>query len=327
MTLVELGTTGLQVFPLCLGTNVFGWTADEQASFDVLDAYLAAGGNFIDTADHYSAFVPGLKGGESESILGRWMARRRNRDAVLLATKVGRKPDRQGLSAGNIRVAVAESLARLQTDHIDLLYAHADDPQTPLTETLGAFDDLVTAGTVRHIAASNYSAPRLAAALAVSDREHLARYVVLQNHYSLVERDGFEGDVQDLCLAEHLPCVPYWGLARGFLTGKYRPGAPDVASPRAPAASAYLDARGVLILEALDAVAGDHAVPLAAVTLAWLAAQRGIVAPLASARSPEQLSDLLIVAELTLSVAELRRIDEASRDARSEGQAWTAASR
>jgi aryl-alcohol dehydrogenase (NADP+) len=308
----QLGATGWNVFPLCLGTNVFGWTADAAQSFAVLDAYVAAGGNFIDTADQYSAFAPGNQGGESEAIIGRWLAARRNRDDVILATKVGRKPGLEGLAPATIRTAVADSLRRLQTDHVDLLYAHADDPQTPLEETLGAFGELVQAGAARHIAASNYAAPRLTEALAVSAREGLPRYVALQSHYSLVDRERYEGPLRDLCAREGLPCAPYWGLARGFLTGKYRAGGPAVDSPRAAAASAYLDARGLRVLEALDEVAAAHAAPVAAVALAWLAAQPTVVAPIASARTPDQLRDLLAVAELQLTDADLSRLASAS---------------
>jgi aryl-alcohol dehydrogenase-like predicted oxidoreductase len=246
----RLGRGTLDVFGLCLGGNVFGWTADERASFAVLDAYVAGGGNFVDTADQYSAFVPGNVGGESETIIGRWMHARGNRADVVLASKVGKKPGRQGLAPANIRAGIEESLRRLQTDYVDLYYAHIDDPDTPLEETLGTFDALVREGNVRHIAASNYEAPRLALALAVSDREGLARYVALQTHYNLVERERYEGPPRDLCAREELACLPYWALARGFLTGKYRPGGEVVDSPRAGQASAYLDDRGLCVLGA-----------------------------------------------------------------------------
>ena len=307
-----LGATGWEIFPLCLGTNVFGWTADEHDSFAVLDAYVAAGGNFVDTADQYAAFAPGHQGGESETIIGRWFAARRCRERVLLATKVGRKPGLEGLKPATIRRALADSLQRLQTDYVDLLYAHADDPDTPLAETLATFGELIRAGSVRHIAASNYSAPRLAEALAVSAQDGLPRYVLLQTHYSLVERSEYENGLQQLCVREGIPCVPYWGLARGFLTGKYRPQGEKVASPRAKAASAYLDARGLRVLEALDAVAAAHRVSVGAIALGWLAARTGVAAPLASARTPEQLADLLAVAEVRLSATEIRLLDDAS---------------
>jgi aryl-alcohol dehydrogenase-like predicted oxidoreductase len=300
------------VFGLCLGGNVFGWTADEAQSFEVLDAYVAAGGNFIDSSDSYSAFAPGNQGGESETVLGKWFAARGNRADVVLATKVGRKPDRKGLTRENIRIAVAESLERLQSDYIDLYYAHADDPDTPLEETLQAFDELAQEGKVRHIAASNYSAPRLAAALEISDREGLARYVALQPHYSLVERDDYEGELTELCVREELACVPYWALARGFLTGKYRPGV-EVDSPRAGAASKYLeDERAMAALAALDRIADAHETTVAAVALAWVRAQPAVAAPIASARNPQQLAEILPGATLELTDAELSELGNVS---------------
>jgi aryl-alcohol dehydrogenase-like predicted oxidoreductase len=308
----RLGRSDLDVFGLCLGGNVFGWTADEAQSFEVLDAYVAAGGNFIDSSDSYSAFAPGNVGGESETVLGKWFAARGNRSQIVLATKVGRKPDRKGLSRDNIGVAVAESLERLQSEYIDLYYAHADDPDTPLEETLRAFDELVQDGKVRQIAASNYSAPRLAAALEISDRDGLARYVALQPHYSLVERHHYEGEPAELCVREELACVPYWALARGFLTGKYRPGV-QVDSPRAGAASQYLeDPQAVAVLEALDRIAEAHQTTVAAAALAWVRAQPGVVAPIASARDPQQLAEILPGATLELSDAELSELSNVS---------------
>jgi len=312
---VKLGRSDLEVFPLCLGGNVFGWTADEQQSFAVLDAYVAAGGNFIDSSDSYSAFAPGNVGGESETMIGNWFAARGNRSDVVLGTKVGRKPNRPGLSRDNIRAAVAESLERLQTSYIDLYYAHADDPGTPLEETLSAFDELIKEGTVRNIAASNYSAPRLGEALALSDDLNLARYVVLQPEYSLVERDEYEGGLQDLCLREGLACVPYWVLARGFLTGKYRAGA-VIDSPRAGQAGEYLANPGaVAVLETIDRVAAAHDTTVAAVALAWTRAQPGVAAPLASARNPQQLAEILPGATLELSGDELRDLSDVSAPA------------
>jgi aryl-alcohol dehydrogenase-like predicted oxidoreductase len=304
------------VFGLCLGGNVFGWTADEAESFAVLDAYVAAGGNFIDSSDSYSAFAPGNVGGESETALGSWFASRGNRADVVLATKVGRKPDRLGLSRDNIRAAVAESLARLQTDYIDLYYAHADDPETPLEETLAAFDELVKEGIVRHIAASNYGPSRLQEALALSDDLGLARYVALQPHYSLVERDHYEGELSELCVREDLACVPYWALARGFLTGKYRPGV-EVDSPRAGAAGKYLeDDRALAVLAALDRIAGAHGTTLPAVALAWVRSQPAVAAPIASARNPQQLSEILPGATLQLTDAELHELSDVSAPAK-----------
>ncbi|MEV4185966.1 aldo/keto reductase [Streptosporangium canum] len=219
----------LNLFPLCLGGNVFGWTADRDASFAVLDAYVEAGGNFVDTADVYSEWVPGHPGGESETIIGEWMAARGNRDQIVVATKVGSLASRPGLSAANIRAAAEDSLRRLRTDHIDLYWAHIDDAETPLEETLDAFDSLIREGKVRNIGASNYGPERLAEALAISDRNGLARYGVLQQPYNLVER-AYEGPLRDVVIAEGLTSTPYHGLARGFLTGKYRPGVEDGSS-------------------------------------------------------------------------------------------------
>jgi aryl-alcohol dehydrogenase-like predicted oxidoreductase len=303
--------TDLAVHPLCLGTNVFGWTADEPESFAVLDAYKAAGGNFVDTADGYSQWVAGNRGGESEEIIGRWMARRGNRDAIVVATKVGSKGDRKGLTAENVRVATEESLRRLQTDRIDLLYTHRDDEVTPPEETMGALDELVREGKVRHVAASNVSPERLEAALEASAREGLVRYVALQPHYNLVERD-YESALADVCRRHDLGCLPYYALAKGFLTGKYRPGADGVESQRAQGARAYLDERGERVLAALDAAAAAHDVPVAAVSLAWLAARPTVVAPIASARTPAQLAELLAMTDLALSDDELRALDAAS---------------
>ena len=306
-----LGATDLSVFPLCLGGNVFGWTADEAASFAVLDAYVGAGGNFIDTADVYSAWVPGHAGGESETILGRWLAARGRRDDLVIATKVGMAPGLQGLSAKTIPQAAEASLKRLRTDRIDLYYAHRDDPDTPIEETVRAFDALVREGKVRYVAASNYTAPRLAEALEVSRREGLARYVALQPHYNLVHRDEYEGPLRDLCVREGLACVPYFALAKGFLSGKYRPGV-EIASQRAEGARAYLDERGLRLLGVLDAIAAAHHTTVAAVSLAWLLAQPTVAAPIASARTPEQLAELLPVADLTLTADEIARLGAAS---------------
>jgi aryl-alcohol dehydrogenase-like predicted oxidoreductase len=305
--------TDLVVHPLCLGANVFGWTADELESFAVLDAYKAAGGNFVDTADGYSQWVAGNRGGESEEIIGRWMARRGNRDAIVLATKVGSKGDRKGLGADNVRVATEESLQRLQTDRIDLLYTHRDDEVTPPEETMGALDELVREGKVRHVAASNVSPARLEAALEASARERLARYVALQPHYNLVER-GYEDGLADVCRRHDLGCLPYYALAKGFLTGKYRPGADGVESQRSQGARAYLDERGERVLDALDAAAAAHDVPVAAVSLAWLAARPTVVAPIASARTPAQLAELLAMTDVVLREDEVRALDAAGAD-------------
>jgi aryl-alcohol dehydrogenase (NADP+) len=302
-----VANTDLDVFPLCLGGNVFGWTADEPTSFAVLDAYAAAGGNFVDTADVYSAWVPGHVGGESEAIIGRWMASRGSRARMTVATKVGLSSDLKGLAPATIRRAAEASLRRLGIDCIDLYYAHTDDQDTPLEETLRAFDALVREGKVRYIAASNYTAPRLAEALATSQREGLARYVAVQPHYNLVHRGDYEGALSDLCKRGGLACFPYFGLAKGFLTGKYRPHV-QVDSVRAQAARAYLDDRGVRLLESLDELAAAHGTSVSAVALAWLRAQETVVAPIASARTAEQVAELVQVAALQLDAAEVRRL-------------------
>ncbi|MEO8448399.1 MAG: aldo/keto reductase [Gemmatimonadota bacterium] len=303
----KIAATDLDVFPLCLGGNVFGWTANQSDSFAILDAYAAAGGNFIDTADSYSAWVPGNSGGESETIIGRWMKARGNRGRMVIATKAGQAPGVLGLAATTIRAAAEASLRRLDTDRIDLYYAHKDDPSTPLEETLGAFDALVREGKVRYIAASNYTAPRLAEALSTSKRLGLARYVAVQPHYNLVHRTDYEGALSDLCTREGLACVPYYGLARGFLTGKYRPGV-AVESQRSKGAGAYLDDRGLRVLEVLDEAALAHRTTVAAIALAWLRSRPNVAAPIASARTREQLAELLPMAAVELSEAEIDRL-------------------
>ncbi|MCG0067861.1 MULTISPECIES: aldo/keto reductase [Streptomyces] len=311
-SLRTLGSSDLEVFPLSLGGNVFGWTADEQTSFAVLDAYTAAGGNFIDTADAYSAWVEGNKGGESETLIGKWVKARGNRSDVVIATKVSQHPEYQGLSAATIKTAADASLRRLDTDYIDLYYTHFDQPEVPVEEIIGALDELVKAGKVRHIAASNISADRLRASLDFSAREGLARYVALQPHYNLVSRDTYEGPLQDLVAREGLAAVPYFSLAAGFLTGKYRPGT-TVDSARAGRAQEYADSeRGQKVLAALDEIAAAHEAPVATVALAWLAAQPTVTAPIASARTVEQLPALLGVAELKLTQEELAQLTQAS---------------
>jgi len=312
--MAKISTTDLDVFPLALGGNVFGWTANQEESFAVLDAYAAAGGNFIDTADMYSAWAPGNSGGESETIIGRWMKARANRDRMIIGTKVGMLEPLSGLSANTIPVAAEQSLGRLQTDRIDLYYAHKDDPKTPLEETLGAFDTLVREGKVRYIAASNYTAPRLAEALDVSKRGGFARFVALQPHYNLVERKEYEGELAEVVRREGLSAIPYFALAKGFLTGKYRPGTPEVKSARAAGASAYLNERGLKVLAALDEVAGANHTTVAAVALAWLVAQPTVVAPIASARTTAQLADILPFVELRLSKEELRKLSPVSEN-------------
>ncbi|MBD9704686.1 aldo/keto reductase [Streptomyces caniscabiei] len=311
-SLRRLGTSDIEVFPLALGGNVFGWTADEAQSFAVLDAYTAAGGNFIDTADSYSSWVEGNEGGESERIIGNWVRSRGNRDDVVIATKVSQHPEYQGLTAANIKAAADASLARLGTDHIDLYYTHFDKPEVPVEEIITALDDLVKAGKVRAIAASNISPERLKASLDFSAAEGLARYVALQPHYNLVSRDTYEGPLRAVAADSGLSAVPYFALAKGFLTGKYRPGT-TVDSPRAAGAGAYLDTpAGPRVLAALDDIAESHGVAPATVALAWLAAQPTVAAPIASARSLDQLPALLGVADLTLTPEELTRLTEAS---------------
>ena len=309
--MATIGSSGIEVSRLCLGANVFGWTADRDTSFAVLDAYTAAGGNFVDTADSYMWRIPGNSGGDSERIIGDWLAGRSRRDDVVIATKVGSWPQRKGLSAANIAAACDDSLRRLRTDHIDLYYAHRDDPHTAQEETLDAFDALVRAGKVRAVAASNFSAERLRSALEISTRDGLTSYVALQPHYNLVERAEFETALLPLLAAEGLSCVPYYGLAKGFLTGKYRDGV-QVESERAQGAREYLDDRGRAVLAVLDEIAAGHEVPVAAVALAWLAAQPTVVAPIASARTPQQLADLLPVLDLKLTDDELRLLAHVS---------------
>ena len=311
-SLRKLGSSGLEVFPLSLGGNVFGWTADETQSFAVLDAYAQAGGNFIDTADSYSAWVPGNEGGESETIIGKWVKARGNRSDMVIATKVSQHPDYQGLTAANIKAAADASLRRLGTDYIDLYYTHFDKPEVPVEEIIGALDELVKAGKVRAIAASNISPERLQESLDFSDRENLARYVALQPHYNLVSRDTYEGALQDLASRAGLAAIPYFALASGFLTGKYRPGT-TVESARAEGAAKHLATeRGQRVLTALDEIAEARGAEIPTVALAWLAAQPTVAAPIASARTVEQLPALLAVADLTLTDEDVAKLTEAS---------------
>ena len=310
---VPLGDSDLSVFPLNLGSNVFGWSADRDQSFAVLDAYTAAGGNFVDTADTYSSWVPGNSGGESETIIGEWVAIRDNRDDVVIATKIGAHPEFKGLKAQNIADATDASLKRLGTDRIDLLYTHFDDESTPVEEIMTALDQLVRAGKVRQIAASNISPARLRASMQFARREGLAEYVALQPHYNLGFRKAYEGELAGVATEFGLSCVPYYALAGGFLTGKYRAGGPAVDSVRASAAEKLAASeQGQRVLAALDAVAEAHGVAVATVALAWLAAQPTVAAPIASARTVEQLTDLVAFPELTLTQAELDALTAAS---------------
>ncbi|HEX7304543.1 aldo/keto reductase [Lentzea sp.] len=302
-----LSTTDLTVSRLCLGGNVFGWTADEAQSIAVLDAFVAAGGNFVDTADVYSAWAEGNSGGESETIIGRWLAGRSDRDRLVIATKVGMLAGFKNQKRDTILTSAERSLKRLGVDHIDLYYNHLDDQDTPLEETLAAYDELVKQGKVRYVAASNFSAERLTRALEIQEREGFAKFVALQPEYNLVSRDKFEGPLQQ-AVAEHgLATVPYFSLAKGFLTGKYRPGV-AVESARAGAASQHLDEHGLEVLEVLDELAETHATTVAAVALAWLAQQPTVAAPIASARTLEQLNDLTPVLTLELSEDEVNRL-------------------
>ena len=307
----RLGKSDLYVAPLCLGGNVFGWTADEATSFALLDAFVEAGFNFIDTADVYSKCATGNQGGESETIIGKWLKRRGKRHDVVIATKVGNDmgEGRKGLKPAYIARAVEDSLRRLGTDHIDLYQSHVDDPETPITDTLGAYGKLIEQGKVRVIGASNFTADRLSAALSASAQEGLPRYETLQPEYNLMER-GFETELAPLCRRESVSVIPYYGLASGFLTGKYRSKADLGKSARGEDVAGYLNERGFKVLAALDAIAARlHAKP-AQVALAWLMAR--IAAPIASATSLTQLGDLAAAAGLSLEPADLRALETAS---------------
>ncbi|MFI6682745.1 aldo/keto reductase [Streptomyces sp. NPDC050485] len=311
-SLRALGGSDLSVFPLSLGGNVFGWTADQDQSFAVLDAYTSGGGNFIDTADAYSQWAPGNSGGESETIIGKWLAARGNRADVVVATKVGAHLQHKGLAANTIKTAAEESLRRLGTDYIDLYYTHYDDPTVPVEEIITALDQLVQDGKVRAIAASNITPERLQESLDFSDREGLAKYVALQPHYNLVSRDTYEGALQETASRAGLAAVPYYSLASGFLTGKYRPGQ-TVDSRRAEGAGKHLETeRGRKVLGALDRIAQERGAEIATVALAWLAARPTVAAPIASARTVEQLPALLAVADLELTDAEVSELTAAS---------------
>lgn len=291
---------------------MFGWTIDEERSFAVLDVYASAGGNFIDTSDSYGRRGSG-GAGESERIIGRWIAARGNRDQLVIATKVGLAPEHPGLSRETIRGAIEGSLERLGLDTVDIYYAHRDDPATALEETLGAFGELVEEGKIRYAAASNYSAERLDQAVRAGQAPGAASFVALQPHYNLMERGEYEGELEGVCRRHGLACVPYFALARGFLSGKYRPDGSDVQSPRAAGVrEAYFNERGFAVLDALTDIAAAHASSIASVALAWLIAQPTVLAPIASATSPTQVGELLECAELELSAQELERLSRAS---------------
>ncbi|GIG30368.1 aldo/keto reductase [Cellulomonas marina] len=310
--LVPVGSSDLRVAPLALGGNVFGWTADEEASVAVLDAFRAAGGSLVDTADSYSAWVDGHTGGESERVIGRWLADRGCRDEVVVATKVSQHPDFRGLAPDTVRRAAHASLERLGVERIDLYYAHFDDESTPIEDTATAFSALVDEGVVRHVALSNYAPERIDAWMAAVQERGLHVPVALQPHYNLVERD-FEGALRERAERYGLGVLPYFGLAKGFLAGKYREGGPAVDSPRAGQAAGYLDDRGRRVLAVLDEVAEAHGVAVASVSLAWLRRQPTVVGPIASARSTDQLADLVASMTLELTPAELEALDAASR--------------
>ena len=310
----ELGKSGLHVAPLAFGGNVFGWTADEATSFSLLDAFVDAGLNLIDTADVYSRWAPGHTGGESEIVIGKWLKKSGKRDRVVIATKVGMEmgPERKGLSKKYIRRAVDESLKRLQIDTIDLYQSHSDDADTPLEATLETYARLIEDGKVRAIGASNYTAARLAEALELSRTQGLPRYETLQPHYNLMERAGYEDELAPLCRKEGLGVIPFFGLARGFLSGKYRSEADLAKSPRGDGVKQYLNPHGMGVLAALDAIAAEHHAAPASVALAWMMARPGLTAPIASATSLAQFEELVQATRLELDAGAIARLDEAS---------------
>ncbi|HTK07722.1 MAG TPA: aldo/keto reductase [Ktedonobacteraceae bacterium] len=311
----KLGRTDLQVSAICFGGNVFGWTADESASFAVLDAFVAGGGNFIDTANVYSAWVPGHRGGESETIIGSWVASRKNRDKVIIATKLGFEmgDGGKGLSRAYIFKEVEASLRRLQTDYIDLYQSHTDDKDVPLEETLGAYTDLIKQGKVRAIGASNYTAPRLAEALRVSEKNNFARYASLQPAYNLVDRAGYEQELEPLAVKENIGVITYYSLASGFLTGKYRPGQPLPETPRAGGIQQkYLNAKGFAILAEVEKVAQAHNATISQVALAWVLSRPGTTIPIASTTTVAQTQELVGASDLKLSAEELQSLDKVS---------------
>ena len=311
----QLGQSSLHVYPITFGGNVFGWTADQDMSFKLLDAFVAAGFNFIDSADVYSRWHPGNKGGESETIIGHWLKARGGRDKVIIATKLGIEmaPGKKGLSRKYMMQAVEDSLRRLQTDYIDLYQSHRDDPDTEIEETLSAYADLVKQGKVREIGASNFSADRLAASLKVSTDKGLPRYQSLQPQYSLVERGEFEGALEDLCLKEKIGVIGYYSIASGFLTGKYRSEADMEGRARGPRVQKYLNDYGFGVIAALDEVAKKHNAKPVQIAMAWLIARPSVTAPIASATNLDQLAELLKSAEVKLDAADIAKIDAASK--------------
>jgi aryl-alcohol dehydrogenase-like predicted oxidoreductase len=312
----KLGNSGIEMSPLAFGGNVFGWTIDEPRSFELLDRFVDAGFEFIDTADIYATWAHGGVGGQSETILGNWLKRTGKRSNVILATKVGMEmgPDRKGLSKRYIQQSVEDSLKRLQTDYIDLYQSHADDKDTPLEETLSAFADLIKQGKVRAIGASNYTGSRLAEALRVSKENSLPRYESLQPLYNLAERSTFETDLESLCLKENIGVISYYSLSAGFLSGKYRSEADLSHRARAGRVKQFLNERGFAILQALDAVAKDYQATPAQVALAWLIARPSVTAPIASATSVQQLDELFGAVKLTLDPETIERLDRVSEE-------------
>jgi aryl-alcohol dehydrogenase-like predicted oxidoreductase len=310
----RLGQSSLSIPPLVFGGNVLGWSADEATSFKLLDQCVEAGLNAIDTADVYSRWVPGHQGGESETIIGRWLKKRGKRDDVKILTKCGMEmPGRgKGLSPAWIKQAIDESLKRLQTDYVDLYQAHADDASTPLADTLGTYAELIKAGKVRNIGASNYTAPRLEEAMETSRKNNLPAYVSLQPHYNLVERPLYEDALEAVCQKHKLGVIPYYSLASGFLTGKYRSAADFGKSPRGRGAGKYLEGKGPKVLTALDQVAKETNSTPAQVSLAWMIARPSITAPIASASKPEQMDDLVKATSLKLSAAQIAALNAAS---------------
>jgi aryl-alcohol dehydrogenase-like predicted oxidoreductase len=323
LTKRKLGNSGLEIAPIVFGGNVFGWTIDEATAFRLLDAFVAAGFNAVDTADVYSKWVPGNKGGESETIIGKWLKRSDKRHQVMIATKVGSEmvPGKKGLSKRYILAAVEDSLQRLQTDYIDLYQSHVDDPDTPLEETLEAYAPLIRQGKVRAIGASNYNAKRLGEALQISKKKSLPRYESLQPHYNLYERAEFEAELAPLCPRENIGVIPYFSLASGFLAGKYRSKADLAKSARGTFVKKYLNERGFRILSALDQVAKTHASTPTRVALAWLLAQPSITAPIASATNLDQLHELVGAADLKLDPESLEKLNQASAYAAGTGSA------
>jgi len=305
--MLTLPKTSLVVHPLCLGGNVFGWSADEAQSFQVLDAYFDNAGNFIDTADVYSEWKDGNVGGESETIIGKWQRARKNREKIVIATKVSMLSTRKGLSAANIAAACDDSLRRLQSDYIDIYYAHVDDPDVPQEETLAAFNELVLAGKVRYIAASQHKPDRLRSALEISKRENYASYIGLQDHYNLMERTAYEGGQSEVVGEFGISMLPFFSLARGFLSGKYRKGE-SVESVRSGGVAAYQNDKGWAVIAALDEIANEIGCSISAVALAWLRAQPHVSTPLASARTVEQVREITQV--IDLSKDQLKILDE-----------------